>query len=46
MDALEDQRGSGVYNVYFEGTPPQEQLDWELDGSTWVLLPPTYVSSP
>ena len=46
MDALEGQRGSGVYNVYFEGPPPQEQLDWELDGSTWVLLPPTYVSSP
>lgn len=46
MDALEGQRRSGVYNVYFEGPPPQEQLDWELDGSTWVLLPPTYVSSP
>ena len=46
MDALEDQCGSGVYNGYFEGMPQQEQLDWELDGSTWVLLPPTYVSSP
>jgi hypothetical protein len=53
MDALEENKnqrgGSGVYNVYFEGSPPpaEHKLDWELDGkSTWVLLPPTYVSSP
>jgi hypothetical protein len=48
MDDLEGQRGSGVYNVFFEGPPPQEKLDWELDGSTstWVVLPATFVSSP
>lgn len=41
----------GAYNVYFEGSPYSQEdihVDWELadDGSTWVCLPPAYITRP
>ena len=50
-DTVEQSLRSGAYNVYFESNPYEKEeihVDWELadDGSTWVCLPPSYVSRP